>query len=457
MSKKAPLVVINIVGLTQSLLGRHTPHLNRLIEDGSITTAAGVFPAVTTTTQSSMVTGTPPSEHGVVGNGWYFRELAEVMFWKQSNRLVHGSKVWDRLKQVDSDFRVSKLFWWYNMYANVDNSITPRPHYAADGRKVMDLYSRPKGLHQSIEAEIGKFPFFNFWGPKAGIESSKWIGRAAELEFDQHKPDLQFVYLPHLDYNLQRLGPDDIKIWQDVAEIDAVAGRLIEHVKSGGAEVMVVSDYGIESVDTPVGINQVLREHGYIEVRESLGGEMLDAGASRAFAVADHQIAHIYVRDASDISTVKHLLEKVTGVERVLDETGKREFGIDHSNAGELIAIADERAWFTYYYWLDENKAPDFARTVDIHRKPGYDPVEMFVDPDITFPNLRIGRRVLQKLLGFRMLMDVIALKPELVKGSHGRLLNHSDKGPLLILPKTLASDQCSLLDVADLIERHFR
>jgi len=457
MVRKTPLVVINIVGLTQSLLGRHTPHLNRLIEDGTVVAAGGVFPAVTTSVQSSMLTGTPPAEHGVVGNGWYFRDLAEVMFWKQSNHLVQGSKVWDRLKRANGEFRVSKLFWWYNMYASVDYSMTPRPHYAADGRKLMDLYSWPRGLHQSIEAEIGKFPFFNFWGPRAGIESSEWIARAAGLEFERNRPDLQLVYLPHLDYNLQRLGPDDPRIWQDVAEIDAVAGRLIEQVRNGGAEVMVVSEYGIEAVDTPVGLNQVLREHGYLEVRESFDWELLDAGASRAFAVADHQIAHLYVKEPRDIEPVRRLLEGLPGVARVLDDAGKREFAIDHPNAGELVAIAEPGAWFHYYYWLDEDKAPDFARTVDIHRKPGYDPVELFIDPDIAFPAFRIGRRILQKMLGFRMLMDVIPLKPELVKGSHGRLLSHSATGPMLILPKTLACDQCSLLDVAALIERYFR
>ncbi len=456
MPNKIPLVVIDIVGLTPSLLGQHTPNLNRLIEESIMAPAGGIFPAVTTTAQSSMLTGQPASQHGIVGNGWYSRELAEIMFWKQSNHLVKGAKVWDKLKQADSSFRVSKLFWWYNMYANVDFSMTPRPHYPADGRKVMDLYSWPKGLHQAIEEKIGKFPFFNFWGPKAGIESSDWIAKAAALEFDINKPDLQLVYLPHLDYNLQRLGPDNPLIWQDVAAIDRVAGTLIEHVKSQGSEVMVVSEYGIETVDTPIAINQILRHQGYIEVRESLTWELLDTGASRAFAVADHQFAHIYIKDPKDVGTVKLLLEKVPGIERILDHEGKKAFGVDHANAGELVAIANKSAWFTYYYWLDESKAPDFARTVDIHRKPGYDPVELFVDPAIKFPALKVGSALLKKILGFRMLMDVIPLTPELVKGSHGRLVSHSDDGPLLILPKSLTRDKYSLLDVSGLIEQHF-
>lgn len=456
MLNKTPLVVINIVGLTPSLLGQHTPNLNRLVQDGILASAEGLFPAVTTTAQSGMVTGTTASQHGVVGNGWYFRDHAEIMFWKQSNHLVQGEKIWDKLKKADNSFKVSKLFWWYNMYANVDFSMTPRPHYPADGRKVMDLYSWPKGLHDSIEEQIGKFPFFNFWGPKAGIESSQWIAKAAAIEFDQNKPDLQLVYLPHLDYNLQRLGPNDPAIWQDVAAIDQVAGELIDHVKSRGAEVMVVSEYGIEAVDTPVHINKLLREHGYIEVRDSLSWELLDAGASRAFAVSDHQIAHVYVKDNKDIPTVKQLLERQPGIEQVLDQEGKQAFGIDHPNSGELVAVADKGAWFTYYYWLDDHKAPDFARCVDIHRKSGYDPVELFVDPAIKLPKVKVVGKLLKKTLGFRMLMDVIPLTPELVKGSHGRLISRSDEGPLMIVPKQLARENYSLLDVPDLIGRHF-
>ena len=456
MQTDKSLVVINIVGLTPSLLGEHTPNLNALVNDGVMMPAEGVFPAVTTTVQSSMLTGKPPSEHGAVGNGWYFRDLAEVMFWKQSNHLVQGDKVWDGLKQQHDGFSCSKMFWWYNMYANVDASMTPRPHYPADGRKVMDLYSSPTGLHQQIEEQIGVFPFFNFWGPKADIRSSDWIAKAAALEFDRNRPNLQLVYLPHLDYNLQRLGPNDARIWQDVAAIDRVVGELIDHVKSRGAEVMVVSEYGIEPVDTPVAINQLLRERGYLAVRQSLHWEMLDAGASRAFAVADHQVAHIYINNPVDISAVKKLLEQQPGIAQVLDSAGKQRAGVDHANAGELIAIAEPGAWFYYYYWLDDAKAPDFARSVDIHRKPGYDPVELFIDPDIRFPALKVARRVAQKLLGFRMLMDVIPLKPELVKGSHGRLTQDPDHGPLVIVPAKLARKQCSLLDVREMIESYF-
>jgi predicted AlkP superfamily pyrophosphatase or phosphodiesterase len=344
------------------------------------------------------------------------------------------------------------------MYADVDYSVTLRPIYPADGRKIPALYSHPADLYKKYEASIGEFPMFHFWGPKADIRSSEWIADCAIQEFDDHRPTLQLVYLPHLDYNLQRIGPDDPAIWRDVQDIDRVVGRIVDHVRSGGADVIVLSEYGIEPASCHVDINVVLREQGLLRVRETLGWEMLDAGASRAFAVADHQIAHVYVSDGRDIAKVRQLLAAVPGIEQVLDDAGKAQYGVDHPRSGELVAIAEPGCWFTYYYWLDESKAPDFARTVDIHRKPGYDPVELFVDPVIRFPLLRVGRRLIQRKLGFRMLMDVIPLDPFLVKGTHGRQSVNEDRAPLLIgSRKALAADRVSALDVKGLMLRHWR
>ncbi len=452
------LVVINIVGLTPDLLGPHTPHLNRLIEDGFMCPLNGVFPAVTCTAQASMLTGTMPTEHGIVGNGWYFRDLAEVGFWKQSNHLVQGEKVWDALYPQYPDFICSKLFWWYNMYANVNYSVTPRPMYPADGRKVLDIYSHPSDLQATLKQKLGEFPFFNFWGPMSGLASSQWIAQCAMEEFKMHRPNLQLVYLPHLDYNLQRLGPNAPQIQQDVTAIDRVAGELIEFARAEGAAVMVVSEYGIMPVDQPVLINRVLREHGYIEVRETLGWELLDCGASRAFAVADHQCAHVYVRDPKDQAAVKQLLEKTDGIDRVLDDAGKQEWGLNHDRAGDLVAVSTPNAWFVYYYWLDETKAPDFATTVDIHRKPGYDPVELFMDPDHPALKLKVIGRLIQKKLGFRMLMDVIPLKPELVKGSHGRHAMTPETGPLFICSdRSLQADHYEMTDIKACVLRYFQ
>jgi predicted AlkP superfamily pyrophosphatase or phosphodiesterase len=452
-----PLVVINIVGLVRSMLGKFTPNLNRLASDGVLTSLEPVFPAVTTTAQTTMLTGAAPSEHGVVGNGWYWRELDEVRFWLQSDRVIQRPRVWDVLKRRDPALSCSNLFWWYNMYAHVDHSMTPRPHYPADGRKIVDLYSTPVGLHQQIEAELGKFPFFNFWGPASDIRSSEWIARAAEIEFQMHRPDLQLVYLPHLDYNLQRFGPDDTRIKADVVAIDAVAGRLIDAVRAEGAEVMVVSEYGITNVDTPVHLNRVLRNHGYLGIRLSLGRELLESGASRAFAVADHQVAHVYVRDPDDVPAVAELVAAVPGVEQVLDGPGKADLAIDHPRSGDLVAIAAHNAWFTYYYWQDDGMAPDFARTVDIHRKPGYDPVELFVNPDIRFPKFKMAARVAQKLMGFRMLMDVIPLTAELVRGSHGRLPDSAGNAPVFLSSMaSVASRDMAMHEVHDRILDHF-
>ena len=455
----SPLIVLNIVGLSPYMVGENTPNINKLLKNGyTKNPLKAEFPAVTTTAQAAMVTGKQASEHGIVGNGWYFHELAEVGFWKQANQLVQSDKIWDALKEKNPDIKVSKLFWWYNMYANVDNSITPRPHYLADGGKVFDLYSSPEGLHQKIEAEIGTFPFFNFWGPKAGIGASQWIAKAAIKEFELNQPDLQLIYLPHLDYCLQKVGPNHPSIASEIQAIDAVVGELINAHENSNAEFLIVSEYGITEVDETIHINRILRENGYITVRKTLNFENLDCGASQAFAVADHQCAHVYVNDVSKLAEIKTLLMNTHGIEQVLDKEEQKSLGINHARSGDLVAISNENAWFSYYYWLDDKYAPDFARTVDIHRKVGYDPVEMFVDPKIKFPLLAIAKRVLKKKLGFRYLMDVIPLDTSLIKGSHGRLTDQPEQGPILIAKaNTLESDKAyQQTDIFNLMLKHF-
>ncbi|QDT40656.1 Type I phosphodiesterase / nucleotide pyrophosphatase [Gimesia alba] len=418
-----PLVVINIVGLTHAMLGDQTPHLARLADQGFSKPMGTVLPAVTCSAQSTLLTGLLPRDHGVVANGWYFRELSEVMFWKQSNKLVHGERVYEAAKHIKPDYTTAKMFWWYNMYAPVEWSVTPRPSYPADGRKVFDSYSQPESLKDELQSELGVFPLLKFWGPGADISSSRWIVDASIQVFQDKKPDLTLVYLPHLDYNLQRLGVNDSSINQDIRDIDHEAGRLIQVAQNAGAEVVVLSEYAITDVSKPIHINRILREHGWLQVRkEALGWETLDCGASAAFGVADHQLAHVYIENPHQISDVKSLLEKVDGIEMVLDQSQQVEFGIDHARSGELVVVAAPGAWFTYYFWLDDRVAPDYARTVDIHRKPGYDPVELFIDPQIRFPKLRIARRLAQKKLGFRYYMDLTSLDANLVKGSHGRL-----------------------------------
>ena len=457
MPARKPLLLINVVGLTPSLLGPNTPHINELLKTARMASLQPSFPAVTSTVQASILTGESPSRHGIVGNGWYFRDQGEVRFWLQPNALIQGEKVWETLKRELPGFRCSQLFWWYNMYANIDASITPRPHYPADGRKLFGLYSSPPGLHEQIEAQIGEFPFPGFWGPAAGIASSRWIVDCALLEFQINRPDLQLVYLPHLDYSLQKVGPDHPSIADEVRAIDHEVGRLLSHARNEGVAVMLLSEYGIEAVKQSVSINRVLRAEGLLQVRQSLTWELLDPGASAAFAVADHQIAHLYIKDPRDIPRVKALLQEQPGIEQVLDKHEQRTWQLDHPRSGELVAVAAPGFWFDYYYWFDDARAPDFARTVDIHRKPGYDPVELFVDPAIRFPKLKVARRLLQKKLGFRYYMDLIPLDSGLVRGSHGRPPASAQAGPLLItdcdvpLPQSIAATA-----VKHLLLQHF-
>jgi predicted AlkP superfamily pyrophosphatase or phosphodiesterase len=413
-------VVLNVVGLDADLLGEHTPHLAALAREGGVRPLETVVPAVTCTAQASFLTGTMPREHGCVANGWYFRDLAEVWLWRQSNHLVGGEKVWEAARRQDASFTCANLFWWYNMYSSVDHAVTPRPIYLADGLKLPDFYTEPSELHGELRQRFGDFPLFYFWGPNADIRSSRWIADAARYVYDTRKPTLTLVYLPHLDYNLQRLGPADPAIAADLRAIDDVAGELIAHVRADGARVVVLSEYSIGPVRGVVHVNRALREAGLVRVREELGLEKLDPGASEAFAVADHQVAHVYVKRRERIGEVQALLARLPGVARVLDDDGKRGLGLDHERSGELVALATDDHWFTYYYWLDDARAPEWARTVDIHRKPGYDPAELFVDPTLTLPTAQVGWRLAKKMLGFRMLMDVIGLDPSLVRGSHG-------------------------------------
>lgn len=430
-------LVILVVGLSPALVGEHTPHLLALSKRGAMRPLGAITPAVTCSAQSTLLTGLLPSEHGIVANGWYFRDLSEVWLWRQSNRLVGGEKIWEAGKAINPDFTCAKMFWWYNMYSSADWSATPRPMYPADGRKIPDHYTGPASLHDELDARLGQFPLFKFWGPAADITSSRWICDSTLHMMETRDATLTLTYLPHLDYNLQRLGPDleHPDIQRDLTQIDELCGELIEKADSQGQNVIVVSEYGITKVTDAVHINRVLRKAGLINVRvEEHGREQLDAGASQAFAVADHQIAHVYVNDLSRLAETKQLLEQLDGVEHVLDDEGKKAWGLDHPRSGELVAISKDDRWFSYYYWLDDDVAPDYARCVDIHRKPGYDPVELFVDPEIKVPMAAIGSRLIRRKLGLRTLLDVISLKDTaLVKGSHGRPTDDPEHGPVVI------------------------
>ncbi|MBL8858063.1 MAG: alkaline phosphatase family protein [Planctomycetes bacterium] len=425
-----PVLLVDIVGLTPRLVTERTPNLRAMATCAPMST---VLPAVTCSAQATLLTGKLPGEHGIVGNGWFTRDIAEIALWRQSNALVTAEKIYETARKRDPAFTCAKIFWWWNLGAPVDWSITPRPFYPADGRKIPAVYGAPHEYATRLEDELGKFPFFDFWGPKSGLPSSRWIADAAISTLERERPTLTLVYLPHLDYDFQRYGPDDPRSQQAVVEIDRVFGDLRAAADKHGAAVVVVSEYGITPVSRAVHVNRALREAGLLQARATPAGEILDVFASRAFAVADHQIAHVYVRDPRDRDATRECLSRLSGVDQLLEGSELERHGLAHARSGDFVAVATADAWFTYYYWLDDAHEPDFAPTVDIHRKPGYDPCELFVDPNLALPALRVARRLLQKKLGFRYLMDVIPRTPALVRGSHGRLPDDPRDGPVCL------------------------
>lgn len=439
-------VVIDIVGLSSSLIGAYTPFLKNYTTNRKVATIAPMLPAVTTAVQSTYVTGKWPAEHGIVGNGWYDRVDSEIKFWKQSNKLVSGEKIWDRAKALDEKFTVSKMFWWYNMYSTADFSATPRPNYLADGRKMPDCYTHPADLRDYLQKELGTFPLFQFWGPGANIKSSQWIADASILTDKRHNPTLTLIYLPHLDYCLQKFGQDFANIGADLQQLDRVVEGLVKYYEGKGARIVLLSEYGITNVSNPVHINRALRQHNLLRIRVERGLELLDAGASKAFAVADHQIAHVYINDATVTAQVRSILESLEGVELVLDKEAQKAYGIAHERSGDFVVMANAQSWFTYYFWLDDAVAPDYARVVDIHKKPGYDPVEMFMSS-----KGRAAYKLLRKKAGFRYVMDVIPLDATLVKGSHGRLEKNEAFHPVLIADG-LDKSNLTAVDVYDVI-----
>ena len=428
-----PLCLLNVVGLTQRLL-RFAPRLAAL---GTAKPLQGVVPAVTMTAQATALTGLSPSGHGIVGNGWFDRSFGDVRMWPQSNALVQGETLYAAARRMaraeGRSFVSAKLFWWFNQGAPVDIAVTPKPYYGSDGNKQFGIHGKPSSVLAELTRRLGAFPFPAFWGPMAGLPSSTWIANAAAHVLREHRPTLAMVYLPHLDYDLQRLGPDHPSVAARVAEVDHSAGVVLDAAAEIQAKVLVMSEYGISPVSRAVYPNRVLRERAYLAVRDGPFGERLETFQSSAFCVCDHQVAHVYVRNTADLQVVSELLAEVEGVSHVLDRRARVSMGIEHPRGGDLVLLAEPDAWFAYPYWLDDDRAPDFARSVDIHRKPGYDPAELFFDPRLRAPRLRVARRVLQKKLGMRYRLDVVPLNPAQIRGSHGLEVSDPADGPLAI------------------------
>lgn len=397
-------ILLDIVGLEQKHLDSGLlPNISKVIEDGEVAKLEPTFPAVTSTVQSSILSGKYPRDHGIIANGLYDRSTFNVSFWEQSSSLVQAQRVWDQVKQTNAK-KTAVLFWQNTMYANSDIVVTPRPIHL-DDRMVMWCYSKPVGYYEKLKEKFGEFNLASYWGPLASPKSSEWIGSAAEYTLESERPNFLFVYIPHVDYSAQRFGTGAEQVRSDLKKADEIVGRLVQKSIDLGirdeTQFIILSEYAFNDVTGAVPINLVLRDAGLLSVRAIEGKEYLDFEYSKAFAMVDHQVAHIYIKDGYEKETRK-VLETASGVDRILDSSGKKDLAIDHERSGELIAIAARDKWFSYYWWYEEDKAPDFARKVDIHRKPGYDPVELFIDPKT----------------------KSIPLDSSLVKGSHGRPVN---------------------------------
>ncbi|MDP7009160.1 MAG: alkaline phosphatase family protein [Phycisphaerales bacterium] len=445
------LAVINIVGLSQNHLGKHTPQITALANQCATCNMIPTLPAVTSTVQSSILTGKAPSSHGIVANGWHERKTHSTHFWRQSNSLVHGDMVWDIAKSRNAAFTSANMFWWFNMYSTVDISVTPRPLYAANGLKFPDLWTNPTPLRNTLQHELGQFPLFSFWGPNAGIESTKWIADASIRVQQLHDPTFVCIYLPHLDYPLQKFGPSHPQIEHELLRIDNEVGKLADHFSSQNYSICLLSEYGIDQVHDSVALNTLFRSKGYLAIRQERGREYLDAGKSEAFAVPDHQVAHIYVKDKTRVSEILTILQNTTGIEHIYTHDSLGE--LSHTRSGEIVVVAKDGFWFTHDWWEDPSCAPDYQQTVDIHRKPGYDPRELFLAKGWKGSKPRIALKLLAKKLGFSTVFDVIEIDPSVVRGSHGRLPSMGATPPILIPPTdaTIVDDPLPVTDLTSL------
>lgn len=400
------IIVINVVGLEHRHLNSDlTPNISALAEKGESAKMEPVFPSVTCTVQASILSGRYPSEHGIIANGLYDRSSHSVSFWEQPSALVQRERVWDTLKNKSPGVKTAVLFWQNTMFVNSDIVITPRPLHMGDGSMIQWCYSKPAGYYEEISRTIGDFNLATYWGPMASHRSSEWIGKAAEYTLEKSRPNLMFVYIPHVDYSAQRFGPNSNQARDDLKKADSIVGDIVEKTSKLGTsdetEFMVISEYAFNDVSGAVPLNVKLREAGLLDIRTIGGKEYIDFELSRAFAMVDHQVAHIYIKDGFADKTQK-VLEDLPEVEKVLTKKEQKGLKIDNERSGELIAISTKDKWFSYYWWDEAQKAPPFAGTVDIHRKPGYDPLELFYDRE----------------------KNSIPFDTNMIKGSHGRPAN---------------------------------
>jgi predicted AlkP superfamily pyrophosphatase or phosphodiesterase len=417
------------------------PNLSRLFVGGGHAILVPSFPAVTCPVQANMTTGSPPREHGVVANGFYWRDQRRVEMWTAWNDCIQKPQIWDILH--DRDRAITSAVWFplHSKGSGADFICTPAPVHNADGSESPWCFTRPEGLYDELKARFGHFPLQHFWGPLAGIQSTTWIVDSAIVTAEKYKPNFFYLYLPHLDYAAQKSGPESKAAHQAVADLDAQLGKLITGFEKAYSEAplwLAASEYVISAVNDVAFPNRVLREAGLLKVSDADDGEHLDFTNSKAWALVDHQFSHVFVQD-SDAKTIKkiaRLFAKHPGIADVVTAEGLAEYKIDHVRSGDLVLISDPHSWQAYYWWLEDAKAPQYARTVDIHRKPGYDPVELFIDAR----------------------SKTIPLNANLVRGSHGAPAKEpAQRGVLLTSePGVFLGGQLADTQVAELVLKQF-
>ncbi|MFQ5461626.1 MAG: alkaline phosphatase family protein [Phycisphaerae bacterium] len=419
------LIFLSIPGLRPGDVdAATTPTLFQWAERGTIAELTPTFPCVTSPVQANMLTGCGPSEHGVIANGFYYRERNEVGFWVAHNEIIQRPQTWDVLNRNAPEL-TSAVWHAQNIKsAGAAFIVTPSPIHEDDGSTKLWCYSKPDRFYQALIERFGHFPLQHYWGPLSNIGSTRWILKAAAHLAGQHAPNFHWIYLPHLDYASQKYGPNSPQARQAFIDLDAELAGFAAAVAAsddGGEPVFLVAgEYAMTDVSGVVYPNRLLREGGFLAIREESGREYVDLTASRAFAMVDHQFAHVYVRNAADVPACAALLRTDSGLAGVFAGAQRKEIGLDHPRSGEIVLVAKDTHWLAYYWWLDDKLAPPFARTVDIHAKPGYDPVELFID----------------------QATKSIPLDATLVKGSHGAPATE---------PRHRAALICS--EAADLVE----
>jgi predicted AlkP superfamily pyrophosphatase or phosphodiesterase len=357
--------------------------------------AESFFPAVTCTAQAGFRTASLPREHGMVSNGVHLPALRKILFWEQSAGLVHGPRIWERYRAAGH--KVGMMFWQQSLGdAALDLVLSPAPIHKHSGGMIQDCYEKPPGLNARLLQQTKRpFNLMNYWGPVASRKSSAWITEAtcALLRDADFAPDLLFSYLPHLDYDLQRHGPGSPQAAKALEFTLACIARIKAEAEARGYHTLFYGDYAIEPVSAAVFPNRRLREAGLLQTREIKKMLYADLFATPAFAMVDHQIAHVYTRDAAATDAAREALTGLPGIAAIVDAEGQTALGLDHTQSGELVLIAEAGHWFAYPWWTEPRHAPDFATHVDIHNKPGYDPCELYFGwppPSVSMDTARI-------------------------------------------------------------------